>query len=103
MSNISNECLKKSNEVGTVLKDFINKDNLSHIIPSPVINRYRNRINFAIGYDSNGKITIGPLQPNKTVLPAENILSSSKISIDICKFVETWISNKSLFTTGSPS
>lgn len=97
MSDISQECIVKSKEVCNVLNDFINTDNLSNIIPSPVSNRYRNRINFAIGYDSTSKITIGPLQSNKTVLPAETILSSSQISIDICKFIEIWISTKSLF------
>ena len=68
------EISKKTQDLKQVLSKFITDKNLTQFINSPVKYRYRNNILFTIGYNINGKIEVGPLQKNKTVInSSENI------------------------------
>ena len=62
------EISQKNKELKQVLNKFITEKNLTKFINSPVKYRYRNNILFTIGYNIDGKIEVGPLQKNKSVI-----------------------------------
>ncbi len=91
MDEISN----KTDNLKKTLNKFITDDNLSPFINSPVKYRYRNNILFTIGYNINGKIEVGPLQKNKSVINSSENINASQLHIDICEIFKDYIINHS--------
>ena len=89
MDEISN----KTDDLNKTLNKFITYDNLSPFINSPVKYRYRNNILFTIGYNINGKIEVGPLQKNKSVINSSENINASQLHIDICEILKDYIIN----------
>ena len=89
------EISTKTQDLKQVLSKFITDKNLTQFINSPVKYRYRNNILFTIGYNINGKIEVGPLQKNKTVINSSENINASQLHIDICEIVKDYIINHS--------
>ena len=89
------EISTKTQDLKQVLGKFITDKNLTQFINSPVKYRYRNNILFTIGYNINGKIEVGPLQKNKTVINSSENINASQLHIDICEIVKDYIINHS--------
>lgn len=73
------------------IQSYFDETSFHKIIRSPKFFRYRNNTNFSFGLDRFGKISIGPMQKDKTVLPAILNKLCSDISVNICEFMVRWI------------
>lgn len=85
------ELYNKEEYVEKMLQDY---GKIEPIVESPVTNNYRNKINLSFGY-YKGKLSIGSLQTDFTVIPASNNNKCSLIAIKICEYLTKWITKNS--------
>jgi len=78
-------------EKENLIKKHFNPKSFHSILKSSKNFRYRNNTNFSFGLDKCRKICIGPLQKDKTVIPAILNPLCSDISVKICEFIIKWI------------
>lgn len=78
-------------EKENLIKQYFNPEIFHRILKGSKNFRYRNNTNFSFGLDQCGKICIGPMQKNKTVIPAVLNTLCSDISVKICEYIINWI------------
>lgn len=101
-----------SSENGTIsINDMMDMSlaiqNIQNIQPSPIIDGYRNKCEFAIGYDQHGQIKIGftlgayvdDITEVGDPIQCKHVNSISK---NIVKYIESWIINPEICTSYPP-
>lgn len=70
----------------------LNADKLQGIIPSPSIIRYRNKAQYPVGLDENGRIITGFYRPHShDIVPVEQCLLQSETTDRIVSQVRNWM------------